>query len=85
MVAMLGFFAALVCSVWYLAAGDFRADSLAASIVEVSVVFATVNLVTGRLGPGRVGHLVDVGLPPDLATGLHFDLCGLLNHAAGDR
>jgi heme exporter protein C len=49
MVAMLGFFAALVCSVWYLAGGDLRFDSFAASIVEVSVVFATVNLVTGSI------------------------------------
>ena len=48
-VGMIGFFAALICSVWYLAAGDFRADSLAASIVEVSVVFSAVNLVTGSI------------------------------------
>ena len=48
-VGMIGFFAALICSVWYLAAGDFRADSLAASIIEVSVVFSAVNLVTGSI------------------------------------
>ena len=34
---------------WYLAGGDFRYDSLASSVVEVSVVFATVNLVTGSI------------------------------------
>ena len=49
LVGMIGFFAALVCSVWYLASGDFRFDSLAASIIEVSVVFSAVNLVTGSI------------------------------------
>ncbi len=48
-VGMIGYFAALTASVWYLASGDFRADSIAASIVEVSVVFSTVNLVTGSI------------------------------------
>ncbi len=32
-----------------MAGGDLKVDSLAASIVEVSVVFATVNLVTGSI------------------------------------
>ena len=48
-VGMIGFFVALVFSVWYLAGGDLRYDSLAASIVEVSVVFSIVNLVTGSI------------------------------------
>jgi heme exporter protein C len=49
MVGMIGFFAALTFSVLYLAGGDFRYDSLAASIIEVSVVFSIVNLVTGSI------------------------------------
>lgn len=47
--AFIGFFAALVLSAWYLASGSLAADSLAASITEVSVVFAIVNLVTGSI------------------------------------
>ena len=49
MVGMIGFFVAMTFSVLYLAGGDFRYDSLAASVVEVSVMFATVNLVTGSI------------------------------------
>jgi heme exporter protein C len=52
-VGMIGFFVAMTLSVLYLAGGKFRYDSLAASIVEVSVVFSTVNLVTGSIW-GRV-------------------------------
>jgi heme exporter protein C len=48
-VGMIGFFVALIFSVWYLAGGDLRYDSVAASIVEVSVVFSIVNLVTGSI------------------------------------
>jgi len=48
-VGMIGFFVALVYSVWYLAGGSLVYDSLAASIVEVSVVFSMVNLVTGSI------------------------------------
>jgi heme exporter protein C len=48
-VGMIGFFAAMTLSVLYLAGGDLKYDSLAASIVEVSVVFSTVNLVTGSI------------------------------------
>lgn len=47
--AFTGFFAALVLSAWYLASGSLLADSLAASITEVSVVWAIVNLVTGSI------------------------------------
>jgi heme exporter protein C len=48
-VGMIGFFVALVFAVLYLAGGDLRYDSLSASIVEVSVVFTTVNIVTGSI------------------------------------
>ena len=48
-VGMLGYFAAMTLSVLYLASGKFRYDSLAASIVEVSVVFSTLNIVTGSI------------------------------------
>jgi heme exporter protein C len=48
-VGMIGFFVALTFSVLYLSGGDFRYDSLAASIVEVSVMFSVVNLVTGSI------------------------------------
>jgi heme exporter protein C len=46
---MLGCFVALALSVLYLSTGNFRYDSLAASVVEVSVVFMLVNIVTGSI------------------------------------
>jgi heme exporter protein C len=46
---MLGCFVALVLSVLYLSTGNFRYDSLAASVVEVSVVFMLVNIVSGSI------------------------------------
>ncbi|MGA8026423.1 MAG: cytochrome c biogenesis protein [Bryobacteraceae bacterium] len=46
---MIGYFAALVLSVLYLTSGNFRYDSLAASVVEVSVIFSLVNIVTGSI------------------------------------
>ena len=49
MVGMIGFFVAMTLSVLYLSSGNFRYDSLAASVIEVSVVFSTVNLVTGSI------------------------------------
>jgi heme exporter protein C len=49
MVGMTGFFVALTLSVFYLSGGDLRYDALAASVIEVSVVFATVNIVTGSI------------------------------------
>jgi heme exporter protein C len=49
MIGMIGFFVALTLSVLYLSGGDLRYDALAASVVEVSVVFATVNIVTGSI------------------------------------
>ncbi|MBV8864354.1 MAG: cytochrome c biogenesis protein CcsA [Acidobacteriaceae bacterium] len=46
---MIGYFVALALSVLYLSSGKFRYDSLAASVVEVSVVFSIVNIVTGSI------------------------------------
>src|SRR5581483_2359891 len=46
---MIGYFIALVFSILYLSSGNFRWDSLAASIVEVSLVFSVVNIVTGSI------------------------------------
>ncbi len=46
---MIGYFIALVFSILYLSSGSFRWDSLAASIVEVSLVFSVVNIVTGSI------------------------------------
>lgn len=46
---MIGYFVALAFSVLYLRSGDFRYDSLAASIIEVSLVFSLVNIVTGSI------------------------------------
>ena len=48
-VGMIGYFVALVVSVLYLSSGNFRYDSLAASIIEVSLVFSVVNIVTGSI------------------------------------
>ena len=49
MVGMIGYFVALTFSVLYLSSGEFRWDSLAASLVEVSLVFSLVNIVTGSI------------------------------------
>ncbi len=49
MTGMIGYFAALVLSVMYLSSGNFRYDSLAASVIEVSLVFSLVNIVTGSI------------------------------------
>jgi heme exporter protein C len=46
---MIGYFLALVLSILYLSSGNFRYDSLAASVVEVSVVFSVLNIVTGSI------------------------------------
>ena len=50
---MIGYFVALTFSVLYLTTGKFRFDSLAASVVEVSIIFSRVNIVTGSIW-GRV-------------------------------
>lgn len=49
MVGMAGYFVALVLSILYLSSNQFRFDSLAASIVEVSIVFSLINIVTGSI------------------------------------
>jgi heme exporter protein C len=46
---MIGYFIALVLSILYLTSRNFRYDSLAASVVEVSVVFSVLNIVTGSI------------------------------------
>ncbi len=46
---MIGYFVALTLSVFYLSSGNFKLDSLAASVIEVSVVFSVVNIVTGSI------------------------------------
>jgi heme exporter protein C len=46
---MIGYFVALTLSVLYLSTGHLRYDSLAASVIEVSVVFSVVNIVTGSI------------------------------------
>ena len=48
-VGMIGYFAALTFSLLYLSSGNLRWDSLSASIVEVSLVFSVVNIVTGSI------------------------------------
>ncbi len=50
---MLGYFVALTLSILYLSSGKLRYDSLAASVVEVSIVFSVLNIVTGSIW-GRV-------------------------------
>jgi heme exporter protein C len=47
--AFTGFFAAMILSILYLSTGKFVYDSLAASINEVALVFAFVNVVTGSI------------------------------------
>jgi heme exporter protein C len=49
MVGMIGYFAALTLSILYLSSNQLRFDSLAASIVEVSIIFSLVNIVTGSI------------------------------------
>lgn len=46
---MIGYFVALILSAAYLSFGDLRYDSVAASVVEVSLVFSVVNIVTGSI------------------------------------
>lgn len=48
-VGMIGYFVALTFSVLYLSSNNLRWDSLSASIVEVSLVFSVVNIVTGSI------------------------------------
>lgn len=52
-VGMIGYFVALALSLLYLYSKNLRFDSLAASVVEVSLVFSCVNIFTGSIW-GRV-------------------------------
>jgi len=49
MVGMIGYFVALIFSELYLRSGKLRWDSLSASVIEVSLVFSVVNIVTGSI------------------------------------
>jgi heme exporter protein C len=51
--ALLGFFAALVFSVMYLATKKLKYDAMAVAVTEVSLVFGLVNLITGMIW-GRI-------------------------------
>ena len=53
MTSFVGFFVAMGFSLAYLAKKDLRYDSIAASITEVSLAFATITLVTGSIW-GRI-------------------------------
>jgi heme exporter protein C len=53
MVGMAGYFVALTFSILYLSSKNLRWDSLAASVVEVSLVFSLINIVTGSIW-GRI-------------------------------
>lgn len=46
---MIGYLVALVFSIYYLSSKDLRFDSLAASVIEVSLIFSLVNIVTGSI------------------------------------
>ena len=82
---MIGYFIALVLSILYLSSGNFRYDSLAASVVEVSVVFSVLNIVTGSIGPDHLGHLVDLGLPPYFGSRLCPHIQRLFDAASRHR
>ncbi len=49
LVGMIGYFVALTYSVLYLSSGNLKWDSLAASLIEVSLVFSCINIVTGSI------------------------------------
>jgi heme exporter protein C len=49
MVGMTGYFVALMLSILYLSSNQLRFDALAASIIEVSLVFSLINIVTGSI------------------------------------
>ena len=53
MTAATCFFVALLSSILYLVRKDLRYDAVAASVTEVSMVFATIVLVTGSIW-GRI-------------------------------
>jgi len=49
LLALSGFGIGMVVSLAYLASGNFRYDALAEGVIEVALVFATINLVTGSI------------------------------------
>jgi heme exporter protein C len=49
LVGMIGYFVALCFSLWYLSSKNLRYDSLSASVIEVSLAFSLVNIVTGSI------------------------------------
>lgn len=49
MIAMGGFLAGMVCGILYLVRKDLRYDSAAAGVIEVSLVFGAIVLVTGSI------------------------------------
>ena len=49
MTGMIGYFVALTLSVMYLSSGNLKYDSLSSSVIEVSLVFSLVNIVTGSI------------------------------------
>ncbi|HWR54138.1 MAG TPA: cytochrome c biogenesis protein CcsA [Bryobacteraceae bacterium] len=51
--AFVGFFAAMVASILYLARKDLKYDSFAAAVTEVGLAFGAVNLITGMIW-GRI-------------------------------
>jgi heme exporter protein C len=51
--SFIGFFAAMFCGIAYIIKKDLRFDSVAASITEVSLAFATITLFTGMIW-GRI-------------------------------
>ncbi len=50
---MIGYFAALVLSLLYLSSKNLKFDAMSASVIEVSLVFSVVNIVTGSIW-GRI-------------------------------
>ena len=48
-----GFGVGMICSIIYLATKNLRYDRIAAGVTEVSLVFATIGLVTGSIW-GRI-------------------------------
>jgi heme exporter protein C len=49
LLALSGFGIGMIVSLMYLASGNFRYDALAEGVIEVALVFATINLVTGSI------------------------------------
>jgi heme exporter protein C len=49
LLALSGFGLGMIFSLVYLAGGNFRYDALAEGVIEVALVFATINLITGSI------------------------------------